>query len=319
MPILSIFVILLLAIFATVSYFAEPSENDRKIRERLIALDRHAVAERPEEDDILKRITFSSIALLDQYLRRNALAVRVQTLLEQANVEWTVGRLFFISVCIVIACALVGNWWIGPGGMSWVVALALGTVPLLWLMRKRSTRMRKFGVQLPEAIDLISRALKAGHALSATIEIVAVEIPDPLGPEFRRAADELNYGLPFREALLNLGRRVPLSDLRFLITAVMVQKETGGNLAEILDKSSNVLRARMNLQAKVRVYSAQGRLTGIILTTLPLICFVAISFLDPRYTRLLIEDEFGRRLVYAALAGVVVGSMFIQRIVRIKV
>jgi len=165
----------------------------------------------------------------------------------------------------------------------------------------------------------LARALKAGHALSATIEIVAVEIPDPLGPEFRRAADELNYGLPFREALLNLGRRVPLSDLRFLITAVMVQKETGGNLAEILDKSSNVLRARMNLQAKVRVYSAQGRLTGIILTTLPLICFVAISFLDPRYTRLLIEDEFGRRLVYAALAGVVVGSMFIQRIVRIKV
>ena len=318
MSIISIFVILVLAIFATVSYFTEPSETQKRINNRLNELDR-AVTNYDGEDDIVKRVTFSSIGSIDRFLRSNPQALKLQLLIEQSNLEWSVGRFTFLSISAVVVGAIIGNWWIAAGVIGWMPGLLLGLAPFLWVMRKKSVRFRQFNTLLPEAIDLISRALRAGHALPVTIEMVAQELPDPMGPEFRRAADELNYGLPFREALLNLGKRVPLPDMRFMVTAILVQKETGGNLAEILDKSAAVLRARVHLEGKVKVHTAQGRMTGVILGALPIICFVAMNLVNPGYARLLLEDETGKNMVLCGIAGLVIGTLIIRRIVRIKV
>src|SRR5208283_2029972 len=169
-----------------------------------------------------------------------------------------------------------------------------------------SARFRRFNLQLPDAIDLIARSLRAGHSLPSALVTVAEEMLDPLGPEFRRTADELNYGLPFREALGNLGRRFPLDDLQFLISAILLQRETGGNLAELLDKTATVLRSRIQLKQKVKVYTAQGRMTGAILVALPFFLFFVLSLLNPNYTRLLIESELGRKMIYAALVGMTI-------------
>ena len=175
--------------------------------------------------------------------------------------------------------------WDGFQGWRWV------WLPWLWLLYKRSVRFRRFNLLLPEAVDLIARSLRAGQSLPMALVTVAEEIADPLGPEFRRCADEMNFGLPFREAMLNLFRRFPLQDLQFLISAILLQRETGGNLAELLDKTAALLRARIHLQQKVKVYTAQGRMTGAILLALPFIAFVLLNLVRPGYTAPLFETE----------------------------
>src|ERR1019366_3744731 len=197
--------------------------------------------------------------------------------------------------------------------------MLLGAVPLVWVLYKRSVRLRKLTVMLPDAVDLMSRSLRAGYALPSTLVMVADELSDPLGPEFRRTADELNYGLPFREALLNLAHRSPVSDLKFLITAILIQKETGGNLVELLDKIAAVLRSRVHLQQKVRVHTAQGRASGAILIALPFVLFVALNLVRPGYTQPLFESDIGLKMIYGALVGMILGILMIRRIINIQV
>jgi tight adherence protein B len=214
--------------------------------------------------------------------------------------------------------SLIGHWWIPIGFVGWIPGLALGLAPLAWVLYKRSARFRRFNLLLPEAIDLIARSLRAGQSLPSAMVTVAEEIADPLGPEFRRCADEMNYGLPFREAMLNVFRRFPLQDLQFLISAILLQRETGGNLAELLDKTAAVLRARIHLQQKVKVYTAQGRMTGAVLIALPFIAFVLLNLLKPGYTAPLFETETGRKMVYGTLISMALGAFFIRRIIQIK-
>src|SRR5208283_1788539 len=191
-------------------------------------------------------------------------------------------------------------------------------LPFIWVLYKRGARFQRFDSQLPDAIDLISRALRAGHALPSALVTVGEEMADPLGPEFRRTADELNFGLPFREAMLNLSRRFPVQDLQFLVSAILVQKETGGNLAELLDKTAAVLRSRILLRQKVRVHTAQGRMTGAILLALPFVCFIVLNFVKPGYGDPLFQNEIGRKMIYATLIGMTIGFFLIRRIVRVK-
>ena len=197
--------------------------------------------------------------------------------------------------------------------------MILGMAPFGWLMYKRSKIINKMNQLLPEAVDLMGRAMRAGYSLPASFVIVADEVSDPLGPEFRQTADELNYGLPFREALLNLQHRYPLEDLRFLITAVLLQKETGGNLVELLDNIGSLLRARINLRQKVRVYTAQGRMTGVILVAIPFILFVLLNLIHPGYSQPMFEDDTGRKIIYGALVSMAFGIVAIRRIVNIQV
>jgi len=318
MSVVSIFLILLVAVFATVAYCTEPSDADKRIRLRLAGLDRHEMRE-DGDGGIERQITFSRIATVDRYLRHHPLALKLQLMLDQAKVPWTVGRLFFYSAVLMVVGAALGTWRIPAGLVGWMPGLLLGAAPLAWVLHRRSVRIRRFNQLLPDAIDLMSRALRAGHALPSALLLVADEMTDPIGPEFRRTSDELNYGLPFREALLNLDRRFPLRDLHFLVTAILVQKETGGNLIELLDKSAAVLRSRLHLQQKVRVFTAQGRLTGGILIAMPFICFLLLNFVKPDYARPLFENETGRRMLYGTLVAMAIGTFMIRKIIRIKV
>ncbi len=317
MSIITIFLILLVAVFATIAYFTEPSEDDKRIRQRLSGLDRYVPREGGDEG-IVKQVTFSSIPSVDRFLRRNKFAPKLQLMIEQAKLPWTVGRFFVYSAGMVVIGATLGNWSIPAGLVGWLPGLAAGLVPLAWVLYKRAARFRRFNLQLPDAIELIARALRAGHALPSALVTVADEMADPLGPEFRRTADELNYGLPFREALLNLLQRFPVPDLQFLVSAILVQKETGGNLAELLDKTAAVLRSRIQLKQKVRVYTAQGRMTGAILLALPFVCFITLSILKPGYGDPLLQSEVGRKMIYATLISMTIGFFVIRRIVRVK-
>jgi tight adherence protein B len=318
MSMITVFLFILVAVFATLAYFTEPSEADKRIQQRLGGLDRHHLTGDEDQGEIVKQVTFSRIGWVNRFLRDTKAAPQLHLLLEQAKVPWTVGRFFLYSACMMLVGAVVGHWWIPAGFVGWIPGLALGIAPLAWLQYKRSARFRRFNLLLPDAVDLIARSLRAGQSLPMALVTVADEIADPLGPEFRRCADEMNYGMPFREAMLNIFRRFPLQDLQFLISAILLQRETGGNLAELLDKTAAVLRSRIQLQQKVKVYTAQGRMTGAILIALPFIAFVLLNLIRPGYTAPLFETPTGLKMVYGTLASMALGAFFIRRIIKIK-
>jgi tight adherence protein B len=314
----SIFFIVLIVAFAVLALITEPSKTDKQVHARLVALDRSAAVPAGEDQGIVKHVTFSTIPAFDRFLRRNRTAIHLQLLIEQCDLKWTVGRVIFSTLLLIGVGAALGNWWIMTGPVGWLPGLVLGALPYLYLLQKRARRMRRFAEQLPEAIDLMSRGLRAGQALPATIETAAQECDDPLRSVFRRAADEQSFGLPFREAMLNVGRRVPVPDLQFLVTAILVQKETGGNLAQILDKASHVIRERVRVAGQLRIRTAQGRLTGWILVGLPFVLFIGMNFLHPGYGKVLFDDPLGRKMVTYAAIMLVIGIFLVRRIVHLK-
>jgi tight adherence protein B len=200
-----------------------------------------------------------------------------------------------------------------------IAGAALGALPTVYLFMKRWRRLRKFEELLPDTIDLMARALRAGHTISSAIEMVASEGSEPVASEFRQVFEQQNFGLPLREAMLGLAARIPLPDVSFLVTAILVQKETGGNLAEVLDKTALVIRERFRLRGQLRVYTAQGRLTGWILAGLPFIMFVLLNIVNPAYMRILITDPAGRTLIYIGIVLMVVGGWVIRKVIDIKV
>src|SRR5271165_4788857 len=212
MSIISVFLILLVAAFATIAYFTEPTEAEKKTQERLNNLSRPVMHDEDIQADIVKRrVTFSRVEWIDNLLRRNKPALTLQLWLQQAKVPWTVGRFFFYSACLLIIGALIGQWWIPFGIVGWIPGLVLAFAPLAYVGYKRDSRFRQFNAQLPEAVDLIARALRAGQSLPGALMTVAEEIDAPLGPEFQTCGDEMNYGLPFREAMNNLLDRFPVT------------------------------------------------------------------------------------------------------------
>jgi len=316
--IFSIFLIVLVAAFAALVFFTEPSKTDKLIHSRLASLDRKSAFIELDDAGIVKEITFSTIPGLDRFLRQNRFANGLQLLIEQANVDWTVGRFVFISLTAIFFGAALGNWWISAGLVGWTPGVVLGAAPYVFLLQKRNMRFRRFTSLLPAAIDLMSRSLRAGQSLPAALELVAQEVEDPVGSEFRRATDEQNFGLPFRESMLNLSRRVPVADLQFLITAILVQKETGGNLAILLDKTSTVIRERVRVEGQLRIRSAQGRITGWILCALPFAMYFVMNIVSPGYGKILFEDPRGQKWVAYAAVLMVLGIFSIRRIVSVK-
>ena len=316
-----LFLLLLVATFSIVLYVTRPTKEEADLGDRLAGLSKggSGAATTAVNADILKREAYSDLPLINSLLQRLKLAADLNTLIQQANSDWSVGRVIFGALlCAVIAGFLVGAWF-----HSVIFGLIIGLVaangPYVYLRVKRSQRMRAFEATLPEAIDLLSRALRAGHSLTAGIEMVAREIADPVGAEFRRVFEEQNFGLPIREALLNLAKRIPVADLQFLITAMLVQKETGGNLAEVLDKTGAVIRERARLLGQLRIYTAQGRMTGWILGLLPFIVFLLMNMMNPGYAHMLISDPTGRKAVWVGLGLMSIGVWMIRKIVDIKV
>ena len=184
---------------------------------------------------------------------------------------------------------------------------------------KRAKRLRTFEEQFPEGLDLISRALKAGHAFATGLKMVADEMPEPVGPEFRKTFDEQNFGLPMKDALDNLTFRMPLLDVRFFATAVLIQRETGGNLSEILENLAHVVRERFKILRQVRVYTAHGRFTGYVLLALPAVLCIALSFINPDHMNVLFHEPMGRMLLTGALVMQTIGFLWIKQVIKIEV
>jgi len=217
-------------------------------------------------------------------------------------------------VCGIIGAMASGSWW------GWMLGAAVGFgLPFIVLNVKRTRRMRVFEEQFPEGLDLISRALKAGHAFATGLKMVADEMPDPVGPEFRKTFDEQNFGLPMKDALENLTHRMPLLDVRFFATAVLIQRETGGNLAEILENLAHVVRERFKILRQVRVYTAHGRFTGYVLLALPAVLCVALSFINPDHMNLLFKHHIGQMLLVVAIIMQLIGYIWIKQVIKIEV
>jgi len=239
--------------------------------------------------------------------------------IEQSGVKASISGLLLVAMtCAVGVGLLLGALVRAPWGIALGGAVGL-TLPFLVLRVKRARRLRAFEEQFPEALDLISRALKAGHAFATGLKMVADEMPEPVGPEFRKAFDEQNFGLPMKDALDNLTRRIPALDVRFFATAVLIQRETGGNLSEILDNLAHVVRERFKILRQVRVYTAHGRFTGYVLLALPAVLAIALSFINPEHMNLLFRERMGQMMLVGALAMQTIGFLWIKQVIKIEV
>ncbi len=269
--------------------------------------------------DVRKNELLSTIPWIDQVLRKVELTPRLRRLLYQADLKWTVGGMILIS----LAAFAIPGYLIYLRTHTILIALAggvvVGLLPLAYVMNKRGKRMRKFEEGLPEALDLIVSALRVGHSLNSALGLVTRECPDPVGSEFRICFDEQNYGLELKTAMENMVNRMPVQDLRIVVTAILIQKESGGNLAEVLEKTAEVIRERFRLRREVLTHTAQGRLTGLVLTMLPVALGCALYFLNPDMMSILWKTEIGVKLLYAAGGMIVVGGLIIRKIVNMDV
>lgn len=316
-----VFGVVLLLTFTVVLLLTRPTQHERVIEGRISKLGaarEEALAAR-EAEQIVKRTEVSQVAWLDSLMRSSKLTERIQLLITQADSSWSVMSVLGATALMGLLAYAVGFYEMGSATIALVPAVAFAPIPLLILRFQKARRLKAFNRYLPEAIDLISRALRAGHSLTAAIEIAGDESPEPVRTEFREVYRQQNFGLPAREAMLQLARRIPLPELNFLVTAMLLQKETGGNLVEILDRTTAVIRERLRIQGEIRIYTAQGRLTGIILSLLPVAMFFLLGLVNREYTRVLIQDPTGRKLVYTGLGLIVLGGLTIRKVVRVKV
>jgi tight adherence protein B len=240
-------------------------------------------------------------------------------LIEGSGVRTTPGRMILMSLGAAVMLGLVAAV---VARQSWVVPVAAAAglmAPTGYLLRKRTLRLRKFEELFPEALDLLSRAVKAGHAFQTAMNMAAEELPDPVGPEFRKTFDQQNFGLPLRDALNAMAERIPIIDVKFFVTAVLIQRETGGNLSEILDNLSHVVRERFKVLRQVRVHTAHGRFTGWVLLGLPAALAVVMSFINPEHMNLLFREPMGRTMLVVAAVMQTIGYFWIQRVIKIEV
>jgi len=269
--------------------------------------------------DVRKHDVMSTIPWLDRALTKMELAPRIRRFLYQANVKWTVGQLSLLcAACFIVPAYLV---YLRTDAMlfGFLIGLVTGAGPIIFVFQKRKRRLGKFEQGIPEALELIVSALRVGHSLNAAMGLVSRECADPVGGEFRMTFDEMNYGLELKSALDNMVTRVPLQDVKIVATAILIQRESGGNLAEVLEKTAQVIRERFRLKRQVLTHTAQGRLTGWILTLLPIVLGVLLYMVNPDLMSLLWKKPMGVKLLYAAGVMIFIGGMIIRKIVNMDV
>ncbi|HEV7219647.1 MAG: type II secretion system F family protein [Terriglobales bacterium] len=314
-----------LAAFAVGSLLDQRSARARLIRERLANVDKALEPSTGEELALLRDEMLSRIPAFDSLLRRSVRVSNLQTMLEQGGLGIRAGN-------ILILCMISG---VVVGGLAMLLTSSMagkqsalfvfmgivfgGIIPYSYASYMRGRRFRKFEELFPEAIDTLTRAVRAGHAFTTALELIANELSEPIASEFRKLFEEQKFGLPVRDALLNLTERVPLVDVKFFVTAVMLQRETGGNLAEILDNLSYMIRERFKIMRQVRVYTAQGRLTMMLLMGMPPIIVVVMLAMNPDFIRPLFADPIGHTLIVAGLTLQTIGYFVIRKIIRIQV
>ena len=322
---LLIFIVVFVGVFGVIVLIAMASGagSTEHTRVLMTRLESAIAVGKPEMSDLIvdvrKSDSMSSIPWLDKLLAKIEIAPRLRRLLAQANLKWSVGGVILAScVCFVVPAYLV---YLRTDAILFgiVVGLATGSAPVGYILYKKKQRMAKFEQGLPEALELIVSALRVGHSLNAAIGLVARECQDPIGGEFRLSFDEMNYGLELKAALDNLVTRVPLQDVKIVCTAILIQRESGGNLAEVLEKTSQVIRERFRLKRQVLTHTAQGRLTGWILTFLPVVLGMLLYMVNPELMSNLWKKPLGVRLMEIAGGMIVVGGLIIRKIVNLDV
>ena len=311
------FFLLLVITFAVAFYFLRPTKTETVVQQRLD--DIQVSRSEATGQTILKEEGYSRNAEWSAMLREIPGAIGTLNLIRQAGQTWTVGGVMGISLLATILTAAISSLFLPDIFLAVIAGVAAGSIPYIVLLIMREQRFRKCDQLLPEAIDLMARGLRAGHALTAVLEMVGSESAEPIASEFRRLAEEHSLGLPLRDATMNLVDRLPRDDMRFLATAILLQKETGGNLALILDKTAAVARERSRLRGQLRIYTAQGRITGWILCFMPFIMFVLLSLLNWQFEKLLITEDLGKMMIYVGLGLMVLGVLVIRKIIDVKV
>jgi tight adherence protein B len=320
-----VFVVVALGVFSVASLMDQRSAQARLLRERLASV-KEAAAHQPNEELALVRDEMlSKIPALDHLLRRSSRISNLQPFLEQANLKIRAGNI--VMLCVVSAVVAGAAGFLLAGSLPPKQALlfaAVGLVlggffPYSYASYRRTKRFQRFEELFPDAIDTLARAVRAGHAFTTALELIANELSEPVASEFRKLFEEQKFGLPVRDALMNLAGRMPLVDVKFFVTAVMLQRETGGNLAEILDNLSYVIRERFKIMRQVRVYTAQGRLTMMLLMGLPPLIVITMLTTSPAFIRPLFADPIGHVLIVAGVVLQTFGYFVIRKIIQIQV
>jgi tight adherence protein B len=268
---------------------------------------------------ILKEEGYSSSAELSNLIREFPGGLYTLNLIRQSGQTWTVSSVMGISLAATILTAWITSYFMPTVALAVIAGVVAGAVPYVVLLILREQRFRKCDQLLPHAIDLMARGLRAGHALSAVLEMVGNETGEPLSTEFRRVHEETQLGLPLRDAVMNMIARLPRDDMRFLATAILLQKETGGNLAVILDKTAAVARERARLRGQLKIYTAQGRVTGWVLCLMPFIMLGLLSSINWQFEKLLFTEPFGHTMVYFGLGLMAMGVIVIRKIIDVKI
>jgi tight adherence protein B len=314
----TVFVLVLLAVVG--GYFllwtgqSEKAEVKRRIS--LLELRNLQDADVPE---FLKNEVLSAVPLFNRILSRVNIATRIDRRLRQADMKIPVGTFLLLSM-VLFSVGICAGWilhW--PPILSVVVGIALLTVPNLIVDIKRRRRLKQFMNYFPEALEMFARSLRAGHSFTGAIQLVAQEMPDPIGPEFSKVFEEQNLGIPLRQALVGMTDRVDILDVKFFITAILIQRETGGNLAEIIDKIAYVIRERFRVQGQLKIFTAQARLSGLILAFLPIGVAVIIGIMNPEYLKPLWFEKTGKMMIAVAVTMQILGMLAIRKIIRIKI
>jgi tight adherence protein B len=312
-----VFIVVSLAAFTGLSLLDQRNVRARILRDRLSAVQKPA--EEGTDFAFLRDEMMSRIPAFDSMLRRSERVSLLQKMLTQGEVDIRAGN--FLVLCLGSALLFGLILFLAGGNVlfGWAGLLLGFFLPYAYASHMRAKRFQRFEERFPEAIDTLARAVRAGHAFTTALELIANEVSEPVAGEFRQLYEEQKFGLPVRDALVNLTQRVPLVDVKFFVTAVMLQRETGGNLAEILDGLSYVIRERFKILRQVRVHTAQGRLTMVLLMALPPVIVLVMQIMNPGFIRPLFTEPLGHGFIVAGIALQTIGYFFIRKIIRIQV
>ncbi|MBV8859955.1 MAG: type II secretion system F family protein [Acidobacteria bacterium] len=315
-----VFITCMFAVFGAYLLATRGTEEKRKrLQQRLSEALLYSKRSGDEEVQLARQELMSEIPALSRALMRVKVATSLRKMLDQADLHITVSRLLMLALMAGLLAALAVSMLTISKLLMVVGGAVAAAVPFLHIMYKRKKRLNAFLEHLPDALELMARALQAGHAFAESLHMVSTEMPEPIATEFRKTYEEQNLGLSLKLALENLSERVPLLDLRFCITAIMIQRETGGNLAEILEKVSHTIRERFRILEDLNTLTTSSRMSAWILCALPLFVALAVTFMNPDYMSVLWKDPRGHNLLYAAGFMQLTGMLIIRKILKIKI
>ena len=319
-PIFAVVAFVAVVMFAEALYLIWNSYKGpeaKKVAQRLRALS--ASADHSDRTAVLKTRLLSEVPAIERVLLAFPRVQQIDRFILQSGVDLTVGKLLSISILVGICVYGVLFFTAIAAQMRLVLALVSFFLPWVFVQVKRSKRLRRMEQQLPETLDLIGRALRAGHALPSGLKMAGEELPEPLATEFRVTHDEINFGVSMQQALNNLGERVPITDMRYFVVAVLIQREAGGNLTEVLDNLSKLIRSRLRFHARVKVLTTEGRMSGWVLGLLPFALAALMNFANPEFISVLWTDPAGIKVTNIVLTMMAVGGIWLYKLVKIRV